>query len=219
MGLTQSKETNNTQNLKAQIKEKVWNKYPICQLMGAAPDQTTRFFAKPIPRETLLGSTKKIVQLGVASGLYLKGDEFNTRTRVGYDYSDASAALATFQHRLIDFEDTTDDTLNYQDKIDTDLSEPCDILIIRLLEYLDPNAATLLLASLIKTAQPGTTFYIDFNKAAQQHPFAPNDWPIGTISHFFQPTENFETKMYAVVDELGDEVKHGQTEEIVVTKL
>ena len=106
-----------------------------------------------------------------------------------------------FQHRLVDLNEAENDELTYQQLLQEDLSVPCDILLIRLLEYLDDNAVTLLLTALIATAKPGSVFYIEFNQTTSP---ITNNLAIGALGKFFKPEENFETHVHSVNPEGGD---------------
>ncbi len=212
---TSIKESN--PSIKEILKECIWERYPSLQMTGEAPDQTTRFF-QSLPFIPLIGfliSTHRVVQFGVASAKFLQYPVLEKRDRIGYDYTETSASIVPFRHRLVDLNETANDKLAYQGLLEEDLSVPCDILLIRLLEYLDDKTVTLLLASLIATAKPGSVFYIDFNQA---HSHITNNLSIGEIGQFFKPKENFKIHVNSVAPELGDEAQFGLTEQLIITK-
>lgn len=133
-------------------------------------NDTSKFFYS-IPadlKETFESSTKQIIQFGISTGDYLKELCKKTeRSIIGYDISPVAIkhfARTKITGREVDLNETKVDDkscLAYQDLLAEDLAVSTQILIIRTLEYLNPEAMKLFIFSLINLAKPGSQFYLE----------------------------------------------------------
>lgn len=107
-------------------------------------------------------SSNQIIHYGCGNGLYL--NKFSSRKIIGYDFS--GEALDNFSAdnkkiaRAIDLEELEFNP-NDQAILKEDHNLVSDILMIRVLEYLKPEAVIFLLHFIIENAKPGSCFYIE----------------------------------------------------------
>jgi len=134
---------------------------------SAFVDQTLQFFMQigVTHRQTFENRRYQIIQFGVGCAAYHK--RFSQARRIiGYDYSEVSknvASSAGVQVRAFNLNAINHaHQLTYEKQLKEDLSFLSDILCIRVLEYLTPEAVGLLMLTLVKHAQPGSRFYFAF---------------------------------------------------------
>lgn len=207
---------------KTRLMKQVWDIFAFDQSQNKANDQTRAFMAS-LPNEissAFIQSSNRVIQFGLSSGKFLRENNIpKTRDCIGYDYSEVSSSIAKaagIKHRTVDLNDIEckSESLGYEAQLNEDLSVPCDILIIRLLEYMDKNAATLLIASLIHTAQPGSLFYIDLNVSSSK---ITNGMAADAVLSLFSQYENIEQIYLKSAPELGCE-EYGITSRFVGMK-
>lgn len=138
-----------------------------------APSYTHYFFDgyNSITRTQYLnnsGSNKKILQLGAADGRFLSEYQNLGWEVLAYDFS--KTAISELEKKGIEARDidlnAIDNflgTLTYVSQLEKDISKPVNILLIRILQYLDLRALHLLMYTLIDKAAPGSVFYISGN--------------------------------------------------------
>jgi hypothetical protein len=130
-------------------------------------DQTTLFFKaiQPNEKETFDSSTKTIIQFGISIGRYVTPLCKPSRPVIGYDHS--NLAISTIEQKgIIGREINLNEIVNggelsYYDLLAKDFSIPVDILVIRTLEALDPEAITLLMLAIIDLMKPSSKFYLE----------------------------------------------------------
>lgn len=128
-------------------------------------------------------SSKRMIQLGASTGKFLKEYQDAEWTVVGYDYS--ASSIRQLKNNNIPYEP---DDLNARNKsgeltYGAKLAEyvakgATNILLIRILEYLEPSALTLLIYNLMDNAAPGSVFFIagaiNENPSKPMSPTTPN---------------------------------------------
>lgn len=202
----------------------IWESYNQSKLEGINPfslqpfnDQTHNFFtAIPAPlRRKFHSSLKKnkIIQFGISTGEYFVSTSKVLSNIIGYDYSPTAIAHITskkMQGRLTDLNKMDDESkeLDCQTLIETDLSGAAEILIIRTLECLTPQAADLLLHAIINFSKLGTRLYIE-NWQGPDDPTSPTktarNIPRGYVPSFFAARTDFEFQLDTVtLDEKTD---------------
>jgi hypothetical protein len=195
------------------LRKFAWNSYnsDISITNKNIPNQTFLFFER-LPscfKSGFYVSSLPIIQFGIAKALYVQKFS-DSRKIIGYDFSDvAIQALNTsnkISARKIDLNQInhTDNSLAYLDLLKIDFSNPADVLLIRILEYMEPEAVKLLMISLCNLAQAGTRFYFEiFNSEHSGTELKPGfifdyNVSIGWISSFFNPWPDFTTTYYNV---------------------
>ncbi len=124
----------------------------------------TQMFMRDCKLDAFLNfECKRILQLGASTAEFLTRKNDNGWKVIGYDA--AVSATHTMEQkgipcRLIDLNSVSHSKLSYEEKLQKDLSSPCNVLSIRILQYLSEQAATLLIFSLIANSTPGTTIFI-----------------------------------------------------------
>lgn len=207
----------------------VWFQFAQMLFEGKQDDQTSRFFhAIPqVIRETFFLSPKPIIQFGSSCGKFLSASKLpQIRRCIGYDYSKFALELAEFnklETRHIDL-NVYDDSLAAETVINNDLQHPCDILAIRILEYLHPDAATLLVFALIRSAKPGTTFYIETFRNAPGDERSGKftiEYPDNHFASFFGPRVDMQFIHHTSTPENQDEpaIDEGTCERLIVSKI
>ncbi|MCZ6910912.1 MAG: hypothetical protein O7C56_08520, partial [Rickettsia endosymbiont of Ixodes persulcatus] len=137
-------------------------------LMGFNNSQTELFF-KAISNKHIKefkSSTSQIIQFGISTGDVITRIAKEKHCKViGYDYS--PVALASLKEekevetRLVNLNAIEKNKLLYQEQLQIDFERISDVLFIRVLEYLNPEAAKLLIISTINLAKPGSRFYFE----------------------------------------------------------
>lgn len=197
--------------------QQIWEMYAFSPQMQKGSDTQTGKYFNRIPRplgDDFNRSPRQIIQIGCSSGLYLqelssKNPEIGLgrhRSVIGYDYSKAGLQLLStngFTAREVDLSSITPDgELAYQDALATDLSVASDILMIRVLEYLDPKAVVLMLFFIIQHLKPGSRVDIelydsvngeDLRQAGVVHAI-----PVRYVASFFAPRTDMETVYHSV---------------------
>lgn len=150
--------------------EKVWNIYALSKLMGMAiSDSQTELFFKAISDKHVKefkSSTSQIIQFGISTGdVITRIAKEKHRKVIGYDYS--QVALASLKEekevetRLVNLNAVEKNELLYQEQLQIDFERISDVLFIRVLEYLNPEAAKLVIISTMNLAKPGSRFYFE----------------------------------------------------------
>lgn len=186
--------------------EHIWNTYALSKALGSKLDNQTQLFFESLRKKYLdqfLNSTNQIIQFGICNGDYITpiAKQYN-RNVIGYDYASIANTIATqkgAQMRPINLNNiTADHELAYQAQLEHDFANISDVLLIRVLEYLNPEAVQLLMISMIKLAKPGSRFYIeilspqaDITDPSGQITISYSLKP-GTIRTFFQSKGNFK---------------------------
>jgi hypothetical protein len=219
------------------LQENMWNKYHSHKLyaqltnMPKLDDQTSLFFeaiGKEYTEEFPSSTSSQVIQFGIGIGDYwgeiIKKHQLKV---IGYDYSPVSIEAATakgIQMRLVNLNATIDSNLLYLADLERDLSIPSDILFIRVLEYLKPEAVKLLIISVMTMAQPGSKFYFEI--------FSPDkmigdpsgsitvSYPIkeGTVPSFFNGKNNFKVTTLSNQRNLNDKGDQ-PVERLVIEKI
>ncbi|PJE13410.1 MULTISPECIES: hypothetical protein [Legionella] len=131
---------------------------------------------------------KRILQFGSSVGRFLTPFVELGWKITAYDFS-PQAQEALIQNgvnaRLVNLNSRDKEGLTYSSTLKADVSEPVNILLIRILPYLEPEALNLLLLSLITEAAPGSTFFIADN------PLPP--YKAMHTASFFAQRSNFQT--------------------------
>jgi len=134
---------------------------------------------------------KRILQLGASSGLFLDKYKKEGWDVMGYDYTQSSIEYMQSRDipcKLIDLNSITGSQLSYKAELNTDLTEPTNIFAIRILQYLDPSALTLLIFDLMNLAPNHSTFFII--NSIKKYQNNPNCQP-NYIASFFAPRTDF----------------------------
>ncbi len=107
---------------------------------------------------------RKILQLGASAGKFLGEYQQKGWSVMGYDYSASSITTMKSNKipaKLIDLNKVSDTgKLDYATELKSDLVAPTNILLIRVLEYLDPAALEALLFFMIDNAKPNSVFVV-----------------------------------------------------------
>lgn len=218
----------------------IWEKYNKYKVEGKNVANQTALFFEAIPStlkdEFISSSEKNIVQMGVSTGTYL-GECFfpGKRKVIGYDYADSAISYINktgeIDGRQVDLNSTKlnerENTLSltYQHLLENDLSQPSDVLMIRILEYLNPEAVVLLIHSMLTLAKSGTNFYFEIFNANDdeknsQLRFGRYIQP-GYVPSFFGPRTDFSFRLHTVnKDEENDKCSGNGTlvERFIVNK-
>lgn len=113
---------------------------------------------------------KSILQLGVSAAKFIR-EKPKHWNRIGYDYIEPNKN--DFLFRLLDLnsidESGAESALAYAAQLQKDLRQPTNIFVIRILEYLTPEASKLLVFALMDYAQPGTRFIL-VGRALKEQP-------------------------------------------------
>ena len=216
----------------------VWDGYNETKLEGINPfsgglhvDVTHNFFAA-IPTSLRLGfhnSTLNIIQFGISTGQHLTAKFKNPEKIIGYDYSPiaiAHIASKGIQSRLTDLNKINEaNNLAYQHSLEMDLSTAAEILIIRTLECLTPQAADLLIHALINLCKPDSRIYIETHQEHSKPVMTiepGRNIPTGYIPSFFAARTDFEFKLHKIThNERADRGEPGElstVERLVVRK-
>lgn len=182
--------------------------------LSTLSDQTELFF-RAIPSEQkdeFDSSAEGVIQLGISTGNYLtQFCSLSTRRIIGYDYSQVAINHISEKgvtSRLVNLNETdinNDKRLGYHDLLEADLYVSRAVLIIRTLEYLNPEAVKLLIFSLLDFSKPGTKFYLeiftanskDAAKQSSMREFHHNLQP-GYIPSFFAPRTDIKFLSHTV---------------------
>ncbi|MBX3709582.1 MAG: hypothetical protein KIT56_05940 [Gammaproteobacteria bacterium] len=224
------------------IKTTMWNFYNQVKLNKPHTDMTSNFFnAIPVrQKQQFNSSTKRILQLGVSLGEYHHNQYYSSSTRsiIGYDCSQTAIDHVTQKGilgRLVNLDEIVEDGkkhLAYQALLEADLSVPAEILIIRTLEYLSPEAAVLLIISILNLAKPNTEYYFEtYSEDKSPEPdigiiFQRRLQP-GYIASFFGPRTDIQFLSYTIThnEEQKEDDAHSAnsnntiTERLVVKKI
>lgn len=193
----------------------MWETYNQKRLLGSnITDQTKEFFnaIASTKKDVFLSSTKRVVQFGVSTGDYLKTLHSPSRSLIGYDYSKTAIKYineAGIEGRLVDLneiaESTTPKRLAYQPLLEKDLSISSELLIIRLVEYLNPEALKLFIFSILNLAKSDSKFYFEIFSTEQKDQIVPStnlvhrhNLKTGYIPSFFAPRVDMEFVSYKI---------------------
>jgi hypothetical protein len=187
--------------------QNIWTPFALAKLSGFPLDDQTALFFLAIGSKhanEFQSSTNQIIQLGISNGSFVTAAAKKSKRKViGYDYSPvALSALAPHENvetRMINLNATNSKKdLAYQAQLEKDFSAVSDVLLIRILEYLNPEAVQLLLFSIIKFARPGSRFYIEILSPLDNAPDPTSDMTVsyplkpGMISSLFAERKDFE---------------------------
>ncbi|MDF1683017.1 MAG: hypothetical protein P1U36_00005 [Legionellaceae bacterium] len=205
----------------------IWNAYNQHNLPGSVNpslDNTALFFDQiPHAAREKFSSYETIVQLGIGLGrYYIDQNLTETKNIIGYDYSMIAANFIQkegMRARLLDLNKINLDQLDYLPQLEEDLSEPCAVVIIRTLEYLDNSAITLLMFALMNKMKPGSAFYFETLHTGEVEPER-NDLPVHYIHSFFGARTDMATCYHddTIQPEDAYSGPEAQTERLVVYK-
>lgn len=109
----------------------------------------------------------KIVQLGASNGKFLADYKKEGWNVLAYDFSQPALEYLSnngINAKCVDLNDIDGSgKLCYSSQLAADIHEPVNILMIRILQYLDVEAVNLLLFTLMQEAAPGSVFFIAGN--------------------------------------------------------
>lgn len=106
---------------------------------------------------------KRWLQFGAASGEFLYDRKVDQCEVLGYDHSTVAIRQLLNKNipaRKMDLNSIKADDI---DNLISDLAQPCNMVLIRLIEYIKDDALILLLHLLIEKSQPGSVFYLSNN--------------------------------------------------------
>ena len=198
----------------------IWEAYNEAKIGGTARiDDQTKLFLKQIPdtiSKEFEDSTDQVIHFGCGISSYISS-LVTPKTFIGYDYS--ATAIQSFHNpaqnrfgRAYDLNQVQGSVLACHERIETDLKHPSNILMVRIIEYLDPNALILLLMHLIQHSKAGSTFYIEVAIPCNQQTKEQlteighlHDTPKGYVASFFAPRidMNFITHTQETKNEHG----------------
>lgn len=186
--------------------EQIWNSYAIAKLLGAKLDNQTQLFFESIgntQKEAFLCSASQIIQFGIGNGEYATNiAKQHNRKIIGYDFAPVANTVASAngaEMRLVNLNATNaNNNLGYQTQLENDFSDVSDVLLIRILEYLNPEAVQLLMISIMNSAKPGSRFYVEI-LSSQADITGPSgqitvsySLKPGTVATFFNAKNNFK---------------------------
>lgn len=195
-------------------------------------DHTRDFFKEEIRLCILLKSSNyPILQFGISLGSYLINNKFSDkRPIIGYDNS--PTAIEHLQKNSIDARAIDLNSLDqnnelaYKSVLKHDLSVSSQLLFIRVLEYLNPQAVKLLMFAILETAPKGTTVFVEIFspdisifKSSSVDFFTPI--PSGYIPSFFAPRTDMDIVSWKNHHKDRDKDVYGlssDTERFAVTK-
>ncbi len=156
-------------------------------------DSYTDFFFEDHKLDKYLNtSCHKILQLGSSVGKFIEKYKNSGWSVVGYDY--ASAAIEELKRKGIEAKqidlnatDSETETLNYAVELSKDISNPVNLLLIRVLQYLEPKALNLLLLYLMDNTAPGSVFFIVSTIKEQTSSDQKPVYQKGYLASFFKP--------------------------------
>lgn len=156
----------------------------------------------------------------------VKATAGKNRECIGYDYSENAVSIAAnngVNARLIDLCSINNGQLAYQDMIELDLSVATNIIAIRVLEYLNPQAVILLIFSLMNAAKPGSTLYFEtclINHSPLSKEVC-HDIENNYVASFFAPRTDKQFRHHSInvesIDDLGG--MEGTNNRLIVSKL
>lgn len=212
----------------------IWEAYNAEKIQGTTTqlDDQTQLFLKQIPAtisKEFEDSTDQVIHFGCGIGSYISSLP-TPKTFIGYDYS--PTAIQLFHNpsqkrfgKACDLNQIQGSTLVYHESIEADLKHPSNILMVRIIEYLDPSALILLLMHLIQYSKVDSTFYIEVAIPCDQQTKKKlteighlQDTPKGYVASFFAP--RIDMKFIAHMQETKDE--HGSimdVERFIVRKI
>jgi hypothetical protein len=184
-----------------------WQSYNQTKVDGInsiarVPDQTTDFFAhisKKFKKE-LKASTNNIIQFGISLGRFFEKSKLLSRNIIGYDYSPIAINHITskkIQGRLVNLNEIDNQTneLACHKLLTTDLATAAEILIIRTLECLTPEAVVLLIQTILDLAKVGSTIYIE-TWQGEKETITGRSIPERYIASFFAPRTDIDFKLW-----------------------
>ncbi len=125
------------------------------------------FFKDYHLNEYLNTSCKRMLQLGASTGRFLSDFKKEGWEVMGYDCSVIAAQalerkeITSRQYDLNQLDQSG--KLSYENDLVNDIAKPVNILLIRILQYLQCPVLNLLLITLIERAAPGSVFFIAGN--------------------------------------------------------
>jgi hypothetical protein len=212
-------------------KDNIWNNYSALRLnpLARITNHTELFFNEidKTLENKFKSSTNQIIQFGVCNGEYVKNiASTKNRKIIGYDYS--SNALVQLKNkknietRLVNLNAIDENNkLYYQKELEDDFSEISDVLLIRILEYLKPEAAKLLMISIMDLAKPGSFFYLEISSPPSDKADSSgmitmlHSLKRGTISSLFTHRNDIRIKS---LDTTKADVEEGNTLERLIIK-
>lgn len=229
---------------------KMWEDYnrydipgtPLIWIAGmpiAITDYTRYFFDKWNLYTFLNTSCQKFFQLGVASGKFIEDYQIKAEWDVsGYDYS-ATAIEYLKKHNIsakqIDLNaiDQNATSLLYQQELSQDLATPINFLAVRILQYLEPKALSLLLFTVMNTIKPDSVLFLvttvlpknedDVIKENRKQSITNSEGNVkerGFIFSFFAPRTDFAVLFRTTTDPVVvSDARHHYDEVIVLKKL
>lgn len=194
--------------LSLKLKKILWEPCNHAKLNDSATnieENTSMFFQHfATHRLAFLSSSHRVLQFGISTGKFLIDNRSPQQKEIiGYDYSPSAIkhveknGIQGREIDLNDIDDIDDNRLAYHSTLQEDLSVPSHILIIRTLEYLNPEAMKLFIFSLISLAKRDSKFYIEIYNPENQTlesnniEFGHHILP-GYVPSFFAPRTDIE---------------------------
>jgi hypothetical protein len=219
--------------------EQIWDAFAEAKANGEKIDnETALFFASMGPEQTekFKDSTNQIIQFGICTGEYIaqitkESKEEKQRKIIGYDYSKKAIQMAeTFLPRMlvrqINLNYCNGFKLGYEEQLKKDLfASVSDILLIRVLEYLDRKVVFLLLDNLIKFSLPGSRFYVEVLSPEKDLVYLSGNvtmvhhWKTGDILNIFQKSPNFQVIMQNQTRNQNDRNPDHSLDRFIVIKI
>jgi len=179
----------------------------------------THFFFDRFKLDNFLkNQNKRMLQLGVSNGKFLKDYQAKGWDVIGYDYCDSLVGQMNNNNipfRNINLNSTHNNKLTYEDKLEADCKTSTHVLAIRILEYLDPKTVPLLVFALMDKAKPDTTYFFVHATSLQNKPekFSEN-----YIASYFGPRTDIKFLFFDALVHNKDKDKD-KDEVLVVRKL
>lgn len=142
------------------------------RIKGSTKEDSVESYSKTFFQEQnlskYLNPSKAIVQLGAANGVFLEDYKKSGWSVIGYDYSQAAITKLKnkgIETRMVDLNLIDDQQL---EQLACDIVNPTNILLIRVLQYLELPALNFLLWYLIDKSAPGSVFFIAGNSNSEE---------------------------------------------------
>ena len=168
---------------------------------------------------------KHMLQFGASTGVFLKKYQDNGWQVMAYDYSGEAVKSLQEKHlpaKQIDLNSVSSShQLNYDSDLTADLSSASNIVSVRILQYLTPEAMCLLVAALMDKAQPNSVFFfVNSIKSEQEvRPTDSEELNRNYIKSFFSPRTDMQILFSKATDDADQQYKMGESlDEVLVCK-
>jgi hypothetical protein len=209
--------------------KQIWDKY-LEERSDETSTQTFKYFKNisVMLKNSFLNSDKQIVHFGSSNSIYLQNLNMDRRI-IGYDYAESSFSLTQDSRlipRLVDLESIDNNKLTYNQMLENDLSVPSFVLMIRVLEYLTPQAVQLLIFAVISNLKSGSRVDIEILKVCQKDdPLnaigLTHNMPKNYVASFFGPRTDIKFTHHEVTynEEDDKSVESSRVERLVMEKI